>query len=226
MRRGDVARIWGLDPSNVPRNAERLNVRTRKLPGETRYHPGDVDRALRQMQGETIVSDAARRLSGSWAEGRSIWDVDPGTTGRDWGVELISAGAEPAPEHIAVRLGVQAGEEVIVRRRRYRVDGRLVLLATAYLPADLAAGTAMAEEDTGPGGIWKRLADAGHPPATAPETLSGRGATDYEAEQLQVEPGSPVMEMLRVTSTADGRVVDVSEMVAVPRYFRHYVVDL
>lgn len=233
LRPHEVAERWGVHRSRISRIAEEHHVKVQQLPaaagrerGERRYHPGDVARALREMQGEAVVTDAARRLTASWAEGRSIWDVDPGTADRSWEEEVLSVGPEPAPDHVAGKLGIQPGGEVIVRRRRYRIDGRLVLLAVAHLPVELAADTPMAEADSGPGGIWKRLAEIGHPPTTAPETVSSRGATDYEAARLEIEPGSPVMEITRVASTAEGRAVDVSELTAVPGYFRHYGIDL
>ncbi|MEK8141760.1 UTRA domain-containing protein [Streptomyces sp. M10(2022)] len=50
------------------------------------------------------------------------------------------------------------------RSRRYLLDGKPVLKAVSYLPAEIADGTPIAEVDTGPGGIYARLAELGHAP--------------------------------------------------------------
>jgi len=46
-----------------------------------------------------------------------------------------------------------------------------VQLATSWLPIELAAGTPIAQPDSGRGGIYSRLADLGHGPAEFPETV-------------------------------------------------------
>ncbi|EMF24625.1 GntR family transcriptional regulator [Streptomyces gancidicus BKS 13-15] len=58
-----------------------------------------------------------------------------------------------------------AAEAVMcVRRRRFLVDSKPVLLATSYLPLSLVAGSAITQEDTGPGGTYARLSELGHAP--------------------------------------------------------------
>jgi GntR family transcriptional regulator len=229
LRAHQVAQRWRVDRTSVSRIAERYGVRYQELPpakkrdiGERRYHPGDVEDALRKMRGGVVVSHGIQRLIGSWAEGKSIWDVDPGTAGVPWDTDVLSVGPEPIPDHVAQKMDIPAGSDVLVRRRRYQVEERWMMVSNSYIPLDLAAGTQIAEPHPGPGGIWKRLEELGHAPVSTPETLASRQATDEEARLLEIEPGSPVLEILRMASTAEGRVVDLSEMAAVPRYFRHY----
>jgi hypothetical protein len=52
-------------------------------------------------------------------------------------------------------------ESVIRRSRRFVLDGKPVLLSVSYLPGTIANGTPIAQENTGPGGIYARLRDLG-----------------------------------------------------------------
>ncbi|ESU49845.1 GntR family regulatory protein [Streptomyces sp. HCCB10043] len=58
-------------------------------------------------------------------------------------------------------LGLDEGERVCVRSRRFVLDGKPVLLSTSYLPAPLVEASAITQPDTGPGGIYARLAELG-----------------------------------------------------------------
>ncbi len=51
---------------------------------------------------------------------------------------------------------------MLVRRGRYLADGLPMELATSYVPWSLAKGTQMTEPNTGPGGIYARIEEAGH----------------------------------------------------------------
>lgn len=53
---------------------------------------------------------------------------------------------------------------MIVRRRRFVLDGKPVLLSTFCLPAALVAGTAITRPGTGAGGTYARLAELGAAP--------------------------------------------------------------
>src|SRR5215471_2772901 len=68
-------------------------------------------------------------------------------------VDRIEVSEEKPPADVAGRLGLGGREKVIVRRRRYLIDGHPVELATSYIPSSLAKGTPIAQENTGPGGI-------------------------------------------------------------------------
>ena len=60
---------------------------------------------------------------------------------------------------------------MLVRRRQMFTAGLPTQLATAYYPGGIARGTRIEQQDTGPGGSYSRLAEAGHAPArfTEPE---------------------------------------------------------
>ena len=70
---------------------------------------------------------------------------------RPFSVDVLHVGFGPVPADAAVRLGVAAGDEVVVRRRRYLVEGQPVELATSYIPADIGRGTTGPDAERGRG---------------------------------------------------------------------------
>ena len=66
-------------------------------------------------------------------------------------------------------------------------------LATSYTPWSLAEGTQMAEPDSGPGGIYSRLADIGHGPVHFTEDVTTRLATQEESTFLRLPTPATVL---------------------------------
>ncbi|WP_433371821.1 GntR family transcriptional regulator [Streptosporangium sp. CA-115845] len=120
---------------------------------------------------------------------------------------------EPAPQDIAYALGVEPGAEVLVRDRLMGDPrtGDPIQLATSYLPADLARGTVLAEADTGPGGIYDRLEEAGHGPLQWSEVVVASAPSETEATSLKLAPGVPLLRLIRTTRSADGQVLEVND---------------
>lgn len=163
-------------------------------------------------QWRPIVRNATKRLSAAqWTEGRSMWDVDiedRDMTASDVQIELIDAPAE-----VARAMDLEEGTQVWRRNRRYVVDDEIVMRATSYIPDDLARGTRITQLDTGPGGTYARLREAGHGPVRFSEQNRCRLATPAETEDLRLAAGSPVIEQHRSAIRADGRVVEVNRMI-------------
>lgn len=151
---------------------------------------------------------AVQRLSSEvWHSGRSIWDVD--LEDRPYRVE-VDVDEAAAPDSIARIL--DADGPVCRRSRRFYVDDKLVQTAVSYIPLDLAAGTAIMQQDTGPGGVYARLADGGHRPARFKEEVRTRMPTPAEADRFALGAGSPLFLIRRAAATEQGRVVEVNEM--------------
>lgn len=144
-----------------------------------------------------------------WGAGRAIWDLD--VPDRSVTVDRLEVGEEPAPDYIADRLNLAPGAAVLVRRRRYLIDGQPVQLATSYLPAELVRGTAIAEPDSGPGGMYARLAELGAGPTRFVEELRARMPTLDEVDALTLSPGTPVVQIVRL-ALAGRRPVETNEM--------------
>ncbi|MFC7327316.1 GntR family transcriptional regulator [Marinactinospora rubrisoli] len=153
----------------------------------------------------------ARRLSRDrWGSGRAIWQTDAGD--RPFETDGVEVGEVPAPDFVARALGVGTGAPVVRRRRRYRLDGRPIQLAVSYLPADLVAGSRIAERDTGPGGVYARLAELGHAPARFTEEIRVRMPAPEEMDRLELRPGTPVLDVMRTAITDQDRAVELNEM--------------
>ena len=88
-----------------------------------------------------------------------------------------------------------------------------MLLATSYLPADLVSGTPITQPDTGPGGLYARLAELGRKPVRFREEIRSRMPSADEAEQLALPSGVPVVLVARTAFDAEGAAVEVNEMV-------------
>ena len=160
-----------------------------------------------------IVRDGIGRLGGStWPSGISVWDAE--TEGRDLVVDQLEVSQTELPGHVGLLLGLPEGAEAVLRSRRYVLDGKPVLLSRSWLPAQVAAGTPIAQPNPGPGGVYARLAEAGRAPARFREDLRSRMPRPEEAERLAIAPGTPVVDICRVALAADGTPVEVNEMTA------------
>ncbi|MFF4288311.1 GntR family transcriptional regulator [Streptomyces sp. NPDC001633] len=145
-----------------------------------------------------------------WGSGRSIWSAD--IEDRTLVVDQVAVSEEPAQERIARVLDIAPGEAVCVRRRRFVLDGKPVLLATSYLSAALVAGSAITQEDTGPGGTYARLAELGAKPVHFREEVRSRMPSQDEASRLNLSMGTPVILICRTAFAGEEQPVEVNEM--------------
>ena len=160
-----------------------------------------------------VIRDGIARLSGeTWPEGKPIWGAE--SEGRSLEVDRVQVTEGDPPPRAAVLLGLADGERVIIRDRRYLLDGKPVLIARSYLPVSLVRGTQIALPDTGPGGTYARLADLGHAPTHFREELRARMPDPDEVSALDLAPGTPVVEVIRTAYARDAQPVEASEMVA------------
>jgi GntR family transcriptional regulator len=160
-----------------------------------------------------VVRAGLTRLAQTWDDGRSVWSGE--IEDRALAVDQIKISREEPPDRIRMLLDLPDNEsQAIVRRRRYVLDGKPVLLSASHLPVGIAAGTAIEQADTGPGGIYARLAEAGHRPERFREELRARMPELDETDLLRLPAGTPVMEIARIAYTSTGRIVEVNEMTA------------
>lgn len=172
-----------------------------------------------------IRRSANERLSkGVWGGGTSMWAVDVRDTRPT--VAGLKVDAIEASPRISEALGIRRGDSVVLRRRHYVLHGKPVLMADSYIPGDLAAGTPIAEPDTGDGGIYARLADLGHAPVRFKEEVRARMPLRAEASLLRLDPGTPVICVVRSAFDEAGRTVEINEMTLDGgMYILDYVVD-
>ncbi|WP_112133911.1 GntR family transcriptional regulator [Glycomyces dulcitolivorans] len=158
---------------------------------------------------EPILRSFPSRMS-AWRDGEAIQDADTGKRART--VE-VTVGEVEAPEVVAAEFSIAAGDPVLRRSRRFAVDERLVQLADSYYLVEMVRSTPVVYTDTGPGGVYARLAEIGHAPVRFTERLRARMPLPTEVEALELPGGTPVVAITRAAFDSGERCVEVTEMV-------------
>lgn len=173
--------------------------------------PASIERIAR-----TRLSRAAReRNRGAFLADAAARGFTPSTS--------VKIRFEEADERTAGYLAIDVGAEITVRDRVMRADGLVVQLAVSRLPRELTRGTAIEEVNTGPGGAYARLEEAGHQLGSFVEHVGARMPTPDEASLLQLAHGVPVVTVTRVAYSVDGTPLEMNDMVlAADRYELSY----
>lgn len=161
---------------------------------------------------EVMRLGRSRLSKTEWHAGRGMFTTDAADHGFTPRVE-VEIRREAADDRTAHLLAVDAGADVLVRDRLMFADERPVQLARSQLPADLVGNTAIEEEETGPGGIYARLAELGREPDNFVQVVGSRMPTPEEASALQLDGGTPVLLVTRIAYDAAERPVEVNDMV-------------
>ena len=146
-------------------------------------------------------------------EGKAAFAVEAEQVGATAEVDMIQVSESQPPSEVADRLGISEDASVVVRSRRYLLDGKPVEAATSYIPADLARGTPISDPNPGPGGIYARLEEQGHILERFTEDVTARMPTPQEARLLNLSPGVPVFRLVRTAYDVDNRAVEVCDTV-------------
>lgn len=141
--------------------------------------------------------------------GKAILIAEAEAQGHTAGQLLRELAEVPAPEPVATRFDIKAGTPVWVRRRTTLIDDRPNQLADSYYELDVVKGTPIRKEDTGPGGGFARLEDAGYTLDRIREEWTVRMPTSPESVALRLPPGTPVVEVIRTTYDTTGRALEV-----------------
>ncbi|MEU4247297.1 GntR family transcriptional regulator [Amycolatopsis sp. NPDC026612] len=120
---------------------------------------------------------------------------------------------EPADGRAAGLLAVEIGTELTVRDRVMRADGLVAQLAVSRLPRELTRGTAIEEVDTGEGGTYARLEEAGHAIGSFAEHVGARMPAPDETASFQLPTGVPVITITRVAYGTDRRPLEMNDIV-------------
>jgi GntR family transcriptional regulator len=145
--------------------------------------------------------------------GKAAFLAEAEATGATPTVDELEVVEERPSSEVAQRLGLDGRQRVVVRRRRYLLDGHPVEFATSYLPAAIARGTRIAQPDSGPGGVYARLEELGHRLDHFDEEIRARMPRPDEARRLNLGSGVPVLELVRTAFDVEGRAVEVCDTV-------------
>jgi len=149
------------------------------------------------------------------ARGKGAFTVEAEKSGYTPQVDNITVTRQKPDPAVAERLRLTPEEDVVVRSRRYLADGRPVETAISYIPAAFAQGTTIEQVDTGPGGIYARLEEAGHTLARFTEEVGARMPTPEERRVLQLPAGVPVLTVVRTAYDTNDVAVEVCDTVKV-----------
>jgi GntR family transcriptional regulator len=123
-----------------------------------------------------------------------------------------------APLDVSMRLNLDEGAPVVVRRRVFRLDGRPVALCDSYYPAEWALGTAIAEKENISGGVHALIEDPAGPirrsVARSVDDLVARMPMPGEVQSLDLPPGMPVVRVVRTIYDVDDAALEVQDTVA------------
>lgn len=158
---------------------------------------------------EPILRQFPGRLL-SWREGQAIQDADTGKRPRAVEVTIDEVAAT---EEVAASFDLTPGDPVLRRSRRFVVEDRPVQLADSFYQPELVRSTPIVYTDTGPGGVYARLAEIGHAPTRFTERLRARMPLPTETEALALPGGTPVIAITRTALDAEDRCVEVTVMI-------------
>lgn len=149
-----------------------------------------IDRDYRNKTGGSSFAEEMRKSG-----------VEPST-------DLVQADVVDPPADIAERFALDANEQVLVRRRHMSGDGKLVQIAISYIPLRYAGSKNLAFPDTGPSGIYARLAERGYGPVRFSEDIEVRRVDAEEARLLQVPKTQMVFNITRTAIDSEDRPVE------------------
>lgn len=149
------------------------------------------------------------------ASGKAAFTVEAEKSGYTPQVDNIIVTREKPNPSVGERLRLTSDADVVVRSRRYLADGKPVETAISYIPAEFAQGTKIEQVDTGPGGIYARLEEAGHTLARFTEEVGARMPTPEERRVLQLATGVPVLTVVRTAYDTNDVAVEVCDTVKV-----------
>jgi len=130
--------------------------------------------------------------------------------------DIVFAGRDTVPEHIANAANLEQDSEVVVRRRvLYAKDtGKPQEIGASYIPAAIAGGTFLEQPTVVPKALFLCVEDlAGKRYAQATDRWVIRTATPNEAETLQLPPTGSVVHLVHVARADDDMVLEVSESI-------------
>jgi len=198
-----------IDHYGVARMTIRNALQLLEAEGLTRAEHGRGVYVRRKPPVRRIASDRFARRHRK--EGKAAFIAESEQAGAIPDVDLIKVNEMPVTTEMSRRLN-HVGP-VIVRSRRYSLDGIPVETATSYIPADIGRGTPIADPNPGPGGIYARLEELGHTLERFTEEVTARMPTEAEARLLAMTPGVPVFRLVRTAFDMEGRAVEVCDTI-------------
>lgn len=188
----ELARRYGLNQTSINRAIALLRaegmVRVEQGRGAFVQEIPTVKRVRRIPRSDAAGSSFAEEMRKSGLEPRT---------------PLADLATVPAPADVAEHLEINAGDPVVRRTRHMFASDRPVQLAISYIPLPVAGNQDIALPDTGPTGLYKRLAARGYPPVRFIEEIEARQPRADEAAFLNLTEAQHVLEVTRTVYSKD-----------------------
>lgn len=179
-----------------------------------------------------LSTDRFARAKREQGASRGAFNTELREMGYQGRTEWLELGRADCPADAAELLGITAGDPVMVRARLMfaapvepggKVDydaEEIMQLAASYIPWDIAEAAGVTGEDTGVGGLYSRIEDAGHQLDHFVEEAAVRMGTADECDRLKLESGALVLTLDRQAFDSAGRIVEICRHVMPPTYYR------
>lgn len=183
----NLARKYGLNQTSISRAIAVLEteglVRTEHGRGSYVLETPTVKRVRH-------IPPRGNGSGSSFAEGLHKVGLEPRT-------DLVQAEVVDPPPTVAKHLGIAGGEQTLIRKRHMFADDRPVQLASSYIPIAIAGSPDIAFPDTGPTGMYQRLAERGYRAVRFVEEIEARRPSIEEIDFLKLSSGQHVLQVLR-----------------------------
>ena len=159
------------------------------------------------------MTDAYSSTSGAYtaSTGGDAWAAEAARQGKVGTQRLLDVEALSPPAHVREALRLPGGATVIRRRRLVLADDQPIEIAASYYPADIAAGTPLAEAKKIKGGAVRVLLELGYPLEESVELVSAERPTAEDVGLLAVEPTTPLLVIRRTSGRVGGRPAEFAE---------------
>jgi len=197
MSTSDVAASLGVTPGRV----SQMNNDYAKSPEmEHRKHP-------------SIIMQRALPTEPKTRGSKSLFLTECKKQGVKGDRKMLYVGLEQASDQIAATLNVEVGDEIVVRRKKMIAGVIPMRIATSFFRADLFANTRLTKEGFVKPTLQSALLNLGYSFGHAIETLSVRPPSKFESDELDLEPGEWVVQVLRSSYSTEGTPVHTLETV-------------
>jgi GntR family transcriptional regulator len=191
-----------------------------ELRGQLQVSRATITKALDELMTRGLLVREQGR--GTFVAGPPMERRPPGL--RSFSEQIQSLGQRPGNrllsfEHTEAHRGdpvlsaYPAGTPLVVIRRLRLVDGRPVGLHRSAMPADIAEAGGLSEEALAEPGasLYALLEEGGVVVQRAREAVRAVNARPQEAQLLETEPGSALIELLRDSYDSRDRLMDVTQ---------------
>jgi GntR family transcriptional regulator len=167
---------------------------------ETRQGKG----AFVRMPPPLAITLTAENYNRHQREGRPGFQAQMSEQGHTSHQDILEVATVPAPSEIAQRLGLDEGQDVVMRRLRFMVDDLPVQLVRIYYEPALVAGSKLEQPVVIPDGVHAELRRLGVRVTRFVEDFMGaRLPTPEEERALQLPSGVPVTRNIRTAYAGD-----------------------